>query len=470
MFIITLIIMAFSFGDDYSNQIIARVGDKVITAQDFIERAEYTPRPLYCRGNSSTDKRIILNSLIGEKLFSMEMKKDIPIEIDKYLIGRRNQKMREMLFNTITSNAIEKINNFSHWKSLSAIEYNISYLSISNSNLLSEIQNSISIGKSLSNIYASYNSISEIPKRENINLFSAGNRALREELFSKVWDRGDIIGPIKTDDNVFMFVQIDSRKKIVNLNQSASTQLDDELTNLIASHIKETEYQKFVSDIMSEMKFDLNPASYIGFSESIRSWYNEISEAGSELNKISPRLNISSPDEILLVLNGEDVTIKQISDWMSIHPLVFRDGYYKDLHFSDQLKYAIADLIRDRNLNDRAISLNLHRHPEVISEYEKWYDNYRAIAQRKEIIDQESEFNSTKVTTELNEYFFNVSQKYSEQIGINLEVLDSISLSSIDMATYNNIGPYKLAVPLFPVITNTYKLNYGQPISMENYE
>jgi hypothetical protein len=170
------------------------------------------------------------------------------------------------------------------------------------------------------------------------------------------------------------------------------------------------------------------------------------------------------------VLNGEDVTIKQISDWMSIHPLVFRDGYYKDLHFSDQLKYAIADLIRDRNLNDRAISLNLHRHPEVISEYEKWYDNYRAIAQRKEIIDQESEFNSTKVTTELNEYFFNVSQKYSEQIGINLEVLDSISLSSIDMATYNKIGPYKLAVPLFPVITNTYKLNYGQPISMENYE
>lgn len=470
MLIIILIIMAFSFGGDYSNQIIARVGDKVITAQDFIERAEYTPRPLYCRGNSSTDKRIILNSLIGEKLFSMEMKKDVPIEIDKYLTGRRNQKMREVLFNTITSNAIEKIDNFSHWKSLSSIEYNISYLSISNSNLLSEIQNSISTGKSLSNIYASYNSISEIPKRENINLFSAGNRVLREELFSKVWNRGDIIGPMKTDDNVFMFVQIDSRKKIVNLTQSASTQLDDELTNLIASHIKETEYQNFVSEIMSEMNFDLNPASYIGFSESIRSWYNEISEAGSELNKISPRLNISSPDDILLVLNGEDVTIKQISDWISIHPLVFRDGYYKDLHFSDQLKYAIADLIRDRNLNDRAISLNLHRHPEVISEYEKWYDNYRAIAQRKEIIDQESEFNSTKVTTELNEYFFNVSQKYSEQIGINLEVLDSISLSSTDMATYNKLGPYKLAVPLFPVITNTYKLNYGQPISMENYD
>ena len=100
MLIIILIIMAFSFGGDYSNQIIARVGDKVITAQDFIERAEYTPRPLYCRGNSSTDKRIILNSLIGEKLFSMEMKKDVPIEIDKYLTGRRNQILN-YIFQTI---------------------------------------------------------------------------------------------------------------------------------------------------------------------------------------------------------------------------------------------------------------------------------------------------------------------------------------------------------------------------------
>ena len=86
--------------------------------QDFIERSEYTPRPLYCKGNSSTEKRIILNSLIGEKLFSMEMKKDVPIQIDKYLLGRRNQKMREVLFETITSDANTQIEKFSHWKNL----------------------------------------------------------------------------------------------------------------------------------------------------------------------------------------------------------------------------------------------------------------------------------------------------------------------------------------------------------------
>ena len=44
--------------------------------------------------------------------------------------------------------------------------------------------------------------------REKINLFTVGNRALREQLFSKQWNRGDILGPIVTDDNIIMFVPL----------------------------------------------------------------------------------------------------------------------------------------------------------------------------------------------------------------------------------------------------------------------
>ena len=101
-----------------------------------------------------------------------------------------------------------------------------------------------------------------------------------------------------------------------------------------------------------------------------------------------------------------------------------------------------------------------------MSEYEKWYDNYRAISHRKEIIEDDKEFNSSKVTKELNEYFIDLTKKYSQEIRINLDALEQITLSSIDMATYNKIGPYKLTVPLFPIITNTYKINYGQPLNM----
>ena len=87
----------------------------------------------------------------------------------------------------------------------------------------------------------------------------------------------------------------------------------------------------------------------------------------------------------------------------------------------------------------------------------------------KEIIGEKF-LNSTKVGSALNEYFTSLTQKYTEQIKINVELLNNISLSSIDMVTYNKFGPYKLTVPFFPVITDTYKFNYGQPISMDIYE
>ena len=53
--------------------VLAQVGNKIITKQDFIRRAEYTIRPDYCRQSNYIHKKIILNSLIAEKLTALEM-------------------------------------------------------------------------------------------------------------------------------------------------------------------------------------------------------------------------------------------------------------------------------------------------------------------------------------------------------------------------------------------------------------
>ena len=341
-------IFSFLFSNVDSDQIIAKVGDKIISVQDFIERAEYTPRPFYCRGKSSTDKRIILNSLVGEKLFSIEMTKEVPTEIGNYLIGRRNQKMREVLFESITQNSFKKKNKFSHWKALSSLDYSFSYLSISNDYELNEVQNEISAGKSLDEIFYLKTKSRNIPKREKVNLFTVGNRALREELFSKVWNSGDIIGPIKTDDNLIMFVQIDGRHKIINMNQSAALQLNEEVDNLIVNHLQESDFDIYVKNLMSGLKFELNPNTYLDFTYSIKDWYTTASDIKN--NDLKTKLYIENTDDVLLTLDNEQISIGEVLDWMAIHPLVFRDGYYKELHFSDQLKYALADLIKEAHM------------------------------------------------------------------------------------------------------------------------
>lgn len=52
--------------------ILAKVGDKTISVNEFIRRAEYTPRPAYCRGENYIHRKIILNSLVAEKLLALE--------------------------------------------------------------------------------------------------------------------------------------------------------------------------------------------------------------------------------------------------------------------------------------------------------------------------------------------------------------------------------------------------------------
>ncbi|MEE3188564.1 MAG: hypothetical protein VX244_01470, partial [Candidatus Neomarinimicrobiota bacterium] len=43
--------------------ILAKVGPRIITIDDFIRRAEYSIRPDYCRQSNYIHKKIVLNSL-----------------------------------------------------------------------------------------------------------------------------------------------------------------------------------------------------------------------------------------------------------------------------------------------------------------------------------------------------------------------------------------------------------------------
>ena len=53
--------------------VLAIIGNKTITIQDFIRRSEYTIRPSYCSRSNYLHKKIVLNSLIAEKLTATEM-------------------------------------------------------------------------------------------------------------------------------------------------------------------------------------------------------------------------------------------------------------------------------------------------------------------------------------------------------------------------------------------------------------
>ena len=93
------------------SDILAIVGDRVITTDEFIRRAEYTIRPPYCKQNSNIDKQIILNSIIAEKLYAFEAGDNNPLSrnmtFQAYIQGRKEQVMRQILFDKIVKKKIK---------------------------------------------------------------------------------------------------------------------------------------------------------------------------------------------------------------------------------------------------------------------------------------------------------------------------------------------------------------------------
>jgi len=135
--LIVLILSGCSSREDTDGDIkvLARIGDKKITVNEFIKRSEYTIRPSYCRDNSPVHKKIVLNSLIGEKLLAIESGESNELaknpDFQAYLEGRKEQAMRQVQFYdefyrkvTLTQENIE-----SEFKKAGRI-YDISYFTI----------------------------------------------------------------------------------------------------------------------------------------------------------------------------------------------------------------------------------------------------------------------------------------------------------------------------------------------------
>ncbi|MBN2600738.1 MAG: hypothetical protein JXR87_01950, partial [Candidatus Marinimicrobia bacterium] len=82
--------------------ILVKIGDRIITTDEFIRRSEYSIRPPYCRQDNYIHRKIVLNSLIAEKLLALEAGGNNELlastEFQDYIKGRREQAMRQVYF------------------------------------------------------------------------------------------------------------------------------------------------------------------------------------------------------------------------------------------------------------------------------------------------------------------------------------------------------------------------------------
>ena len=149
------------------NQVLVTIGNRTITKNEFIKRAEYTIRPAFCKGDNPIHKKIILNSLIAEKLMAIEIEENFLTDnyTTNIIEGIKEQKMRETLLNEEVYSLIEIDSSLVNLHLNYALrKYEVEYLSFNNDQMAVSVDSLFKHGFSFEEVAYNYLGLDEIPK------------------------------------------------------------------------------------------------------------------------------------------------------------------------------------------------------------------------------------------------------------------------------------------------------------------
>lgn len=448
------------------SSILATIGDRIITVNDFIKRAEYNVRPSYCSGNSLKDKKIILNSLITEKLLALNFNNNLEDTHLFILEARKEQKMREVFFNqniynNISLDSVEIVNSYNN----SIKEFNISYIALPDPSPLLEIlkimQDSLFTLEEISKTYLNTN---KLPTRK-LSFHEDINEDMYEIFFSRNIIKGKIYGPLSIGDNYYIF-RVDDWNKTINLSNIKNQYDISYLKKTIKDLKSGIEYRKYINSIMHGKELDIHAENFEKLIKSIYSDIKNISLDKTEykmrdlLNNKFSQSNLSDND-IICTISNREWSIGDFNELLNKNPVNINSRL--NIH---KLKRVLRKLIINKleiyYLTEAAYNRGLDKHSLVKQEEYIWSDYIKS----NQVINNLSNLSNIPkdsydfINKVLNPLSDSLIVENLKNIKINEDYFSNISLSSIDMHVFFKEQSNKLVVPLFPMTTNKSNQEY----------
>lgn len=477
-----LIIPKSTFGWN-GDSLLAKVGNVEISIAEFSARAEYTPRPAYCSSDNYIHMKIVLNTLIAEKLMAAEAGTDNELtqssEYKMFIKGRKEQAMRQIHFyEKAYKNAMPDSATLAEKYLLAGRTYNLSFFRIVDS------INTFSIYKSIKNGNVSFDSVysiigigDTIPKK-TLSYFSQESPEIVSKVFDSPLQKNDVLEPIFVGDS-YLLVRVDGWLDKLAITESKKELRWNDVKEIITEKESMKLYAEYVGNLMKGKNVQFNRNTFEKLVEVVAPFYLKDEKKKEALfNKSFWRA--TNEDEVLicdlnnadflkesglLSYDGEIWTVAKLMDEIKIHPLVFRKNELKKREFAEQFKLAIIDLIRDKEITKDAYKNGFDKHKLVSRNVEMWscnlLSNYQKFLVLKKANTNGKE--KTQVFNEiLNPYVKELQRKYSSEIKINIKEFEKVELSKIDMLGMQTDMAFPFMVPLFPELTTLSKLDYGE--------
>lgn len=449
------------------NNILAGIGDKVITEQEFKVRYELTPQLF--RENKKIVKELkfeFLYSLIAEKLFSKygdEIRLDTSAAVKESLDYFEEMFVRDALYKkVIRGKAKSKADSLLTFYLANANNVQMIYIYSEDLKEINNIYNLIKLGVSFDSLFA------ELKTDKNDTLVvSVGelNKSVEDQLFPL--PDGSVSNPIRMQDGWYIFKIL--RRYNPVLYKSKGWENDYKNSEKIAIERAESElYNIYIKDFLSDKKMYINSKLLRIVASEI---YSVLNNRYSE-EKSSPPYSLSIFDipDIKKKLGSEtlnltivDLVTKKYSVDNFISFLKF-DILSVDKIINSYILNALSNKLRKfaeyKMLADEGFRLGLQNSDDVKKQIQMWKDNYymqlitSSFIDSADVTDQELQSYLQSSSKNIKTKKVNIIQIFSE----NLETIEKILTEIESGKDFREIAEYYSS--LYPVTQDKIESGY----------
>lgn len=451
-------------------RVLATVGTKTITVQEFLMRSELTVRP----GNFK-NKHITLNNLITEKILALEAESSKPQFLQGYqntLRGIKEQLMRDKLYEEEVNKKVKVDNKeISRIFPYSTREYEVEFFTIRDKELAAKLEMVVDSVPELSNdLFAQVGEMFGTTPVHKVKYKDPDDDVIHKALFSGPLDTGTVIGPLKLSNGDHIFMRI---KNWVNYplisgvdQREQWNKIQEKLRSIKSAEMS----QAYVLKVMKGKKLEFNRESFNTVTKYALEYYlqkkndDTASFKISEIPTFQPDIDMNAP---FFTIDGKVWSIKDFQKEVLAHPLVFRTKYIDAKNFQLQFKLAVVDMVRDYYLTQEAYKKKLDKSQEVKRGTAMWEDAFLATNQLKKGVDSITAARGVNndATSNINvrtEYLQSLQQKYSTVIKVDYDLFNSLTLTKIDLVAMRPGVPYPIPVPSFPAFIPSSNLDYAK--------
>ncbi len=401
-----LIFLNQSFAQN-EKDVIAKIGDKILTVDEFKYRFEFTPQINRKSTDKDSAKEELLYTLIAENLFAIEAEKrgmDTLSVLKNNYIPLEKMFMRDALYKREIADKVDlDVNKFNKGLKLASYKCFVDYV-------FAEGQESIDAAYALLNSNSNFDSlVTQVKNAEYVSdPYEVVYGKMYEHAESAIYNLAinEFTKPIESPEGWYIF-------RLVSKISATYTSVDQKssmVKNVVEGRVEDSIYNDFRTKFFTDKKVTTNGSLFWYLAEEVQKLVSLIK---AEQNiKDGEKIPISNEQLSQMIYGLEKDSLDQNYIYFDKDPVNLRDflrdfsfeGFYTfstDLNtVAAQLKSRSKRQIELELLSREAYKKGIASIPEVNISKELWKENYLATLLKRDIV-----LNTELTDADIKEYF-----------------------------------------------------------------